>query len=111
MAVPLPIAPHTATTVAADSGVSIDRADDGAVHQRALYAATLYTVRLQWETLSLADHDTLAAFLDLYKTGEIDATIRGKTFRGRLTGSPNISYANAQNLHRIDVEMIAYVAA
>lgn len=111
MAAPLPIAPHIATTISADTGITVDRADDGTVHQRDLYAVTLYTVRLQWETLSLADHDTLTAFLELHKTGEIDAAIRGKTFRGRLSGSPNISYANAQNLHKVDVEMIAYVAA
>jgi len=103
MAIALPASPvlTIATAVVTDTGMVADRTDDGETRLRSLYAATQYEVSLQWEKLELAGKDTIETFLETYRASEIDATFSGKTYRGRITQAPSVSFDGGQNLYRI----------
>ncbi len=103
MAIALPAAPvpTIATAVATDTGMIEDRTDDGQTRLRSLYAATQYEVSLQWESLELASKDSIESFLETYRASEIDAVVSGKTYRGRITKPPAITFDGSQNLYSV----------
>ena len=105
MSISLPAspAPTIATAYSTDTGMVADRTDDGATKLRDLYAATQYEVRLQWDSLEIGGKDLLDTFFEVNKAAQIDAVVSGKTYRGKVIKSPDVSFDSSQNLYKLSV--------
>ena len=78
--------PTTATTVETDWGVVDDLSGDGVLYQRGLYATEYYRLALEWGPLSRERYQDLVKFFARHRQSEIEFSLDGETYRGRLMG-------------------------
>lgn len=81
------------STRQSESGVEVDKSDDGVTHLRALYANTHFNMVLTVEGLSLDQLTALEDFINTNKLNEIDIPMHPHFYRCRITGDYDVSYS------------------
>lgn len=94
----LPFATELAppTSLTDDLGLTVDQTESGSIRQRSTYDAVYTDMELRWTMLSLADTETLRAWLRTNRMAEVTFTLGTVNYIGRIVGSPTIRYISPQ---------------
>ncbi|MDP3228403.1 MAG: hypothetical protein Q8N13_10565 [Acidovorax sp.] len=94
MATPLPAEYRLlqSSTLQEETGVAVDKTDDGANVSRDLYPRSYYDIKAQFGPQRTAQREALMAFLRANRSAEIDITLRGSVYRCRVVQAPSIAY-------------------
>lgn len=75
-----------------DTGVAVDKTDDGANASRDLYPQSYYDIKAEFGPQPQTQQDALMAFLRANRLGEIDITLRGTVYRCRVLQPPSVLF-------------------
>lgn len=84
------------TTVVIDHGLIVDVGDDLSLHLRSLGSSTWHEISAVWVPMTPSERQALLAFLDLYRLEEIELSIEGETYVGRITATPQFRWLDAE---------------
>ena len=80
------------STLQEDTGVAVDKTDDGANASRDLYPQSYYEIRAQFGPQPTGQQNDLMAFLRANRFAEIDITLRGSVYRCRVVQAPTVGF-------------------
>lgn len=83
------------TVVVVNHGVVSDFADDMTLHQRALGSSIQYDIDVVWVPMTSSERQALVAFLNRYRLEEIEITVSGETYVGRITTDPQFRWIDS----------------
>lgn len=86
------------SSMSEDTGVVVDKTDDGANASRDLYARSYFDFQIEFAMQPVSGHATLMAFLRSNRAEEIDLTLDGVVYRCRITRAPSVKFTG--NVYR-----------
>lgn len=84
----------TSSTLSEDTGVAVDKTDDGATALRGLYPYSYFDIDVDFAALPIAEHLLLMAFLRTNKLAEIAFSIDGEAYLCRIVKPPAVKFVS-----------------
>lgn len=88
----------TGITFNALSGVEVDYTEDGTPRQRIMFTDKWEDAQIEYNGLTNANINSLKYFVTNNRTSDIEFTIAGNTYTGKITGALSISNNDYDNL-------------